>query len=97
MQNETSKKTQREAEEILKLTDSAGKNELLFQFGINYNALSDIYRKGSVITREIKAVSETSTKTGQEVTRNRKLITVQHVDIIGNQFWESRPGLISDN
>ncbi|KAK8807841.1 hypothetical protein WA158_007370 [Blastocystis sp. Blastoise] len=47
------KKTEKEAENILKGTLSKDKNELLFtQFGINYNNEGEMFKKGSVLFRE---------------------------------------------
>lgn len=44
----------KEAEEALKGTLSADKNEILFsRFGINYNRELEIYKKGSVIFRDV--------------------------------------------
>jgi tRNA(His) guanylyltransferase len=45
-----------EVENILKDTNSAQKNEILFtDFGINYNKLDDIYRRGTfLIYRQVE-------------------------------------------
>jgi tRNA(His) guanylyltransferase len=46
-----------EAEEDLKGTVSADKNEILFsKFGINYNNEPEMYRKGSIMLRKVSAV-----------------------------------------
>ena len=43
-------KTPAETQDRLKQTFAAGKNEILFsEFGINYNTLPAIYRKGSTL------------------------------------------------
>lgn len=43
-----------EAEELLKGTYAADKNEILFsKFGINYNNEPEIYKKGSVLFRGV--------------------------------------------
>ncbi|KAJ3258063.1 tRNA-histidine guanylyltransferase 1-like [Boothiomyces macroporosus] len=96
VQNPSSLKTEQEAESILKLTDSGGKNELLFQFGINYNKLDPMYRKGTTISRESVLVEETSKNTGEIVKRKRKILTPLYVDIIGEEFWKERPHLIKE-
>ncbi|KAJ3129845.1 tRNA-His guanylyltransferase [Nowakowskiella sp. JEL0407] len=45
--------TETQAEDILKDTDSGLKNEMLFkQFGINYNDIDQMFRKGSVLLRK---------------------------------------------
>lgn len=49
--------TNTEAEEHLKGTLSADKNEILFsRFGINYNNETEVFRKGSVVLREYALV-----------------------------------------
>ena len=79
--------TERQAEAILKDTDSAAKNELLFtKFGINYNALDPMFRKGSVIYRCSKDVAEIG-RNGEAITRKRKVLTIVHDDIIGDAFF----------
>ncbi|EZG56481.1 putative tRNAHis guanylyltransferase [Gregarina niphandrodes] len=46
---------------VLKLTNSSGKNEILFsQFGINYNTLPELHRKGTLIYRTGPSQSLTS-------------------------------------
>jgi len=58
--------SQREAEEKLKGTFSADKNEILFkEFRINYNDEEDMYRKGSVVVREFELVDKVDGKDGQ--------------------------------
>ncbi|KAG9094770.1 tRNA-His guanylyltransferase [Ceratobasidium sp. UAMH 11750] len=50
--------TAREAETRLKGTLSKGKHEILFQdFGVNYNALPERFKKGSVLVREVVQVT----------------------------------------
>ncbi|KAJ3276110.1 tRNA-histidine guanylyltransferase 1-like [Terramyces sp. JEL0728] len=96
VQNEKSLKTEQAAEAILKETNSGGKNELLFQFGVNYNNLDAMYRKGTTISREPSIVEETSKITGETVKRKRKILTALYVDLIGESFWKERPHLIKD-
>jgi tRNA(His) guanylyltransferase len=36
-------------------TLAAEKNEILFSFGINYNNEPDIYKKGSVVFRDVRS------------------------------------------
>ena len=103
--------TPTEAEHALKGSLAADKNEILFsRFGINYNNEPLVYRKGTVIYRsyeehatangtssEAKAVDPTS-KTQMEKERKRKLkavIAVEHVDLIGEAFWEAHPSILA--
>lgn len=57
------------AEQMLKGTFSADKNEILFsKFGINYNNELEMFKKGSVIFRDYELVEPgTKTVTGEEV------------------------------
>lgn len=108
-----------EAEERLKGTLAANKNEILFKdFGVNYNNEREVYRKGTVIYRahddlggvdggskvgdggqnmSAGAGGQEKSKTQMEKEKKRKRkakIAVEHVDIIGNGFWEARPWIL---
>ena len=95
------------AEEELKGSVAAEKNEILFsRFGVNYNDEWEGYRKGTVIFRayegatgEREGVREGSlSKTQMEKERKRKQkawIAREHVDIIGDAFWEARPYILA--
>jgi tRNA(His) guanylyltransferase len=101
--------TQAEAE--LKGTVSGDKNEILFtRFGINYNQEEEIFRKGSVVYRafdEVEGDSEGGSggkkadpKSRSQVEKEKKKrmkarIAVEHVDIIGEDFWEKRPYILA--
>lgn len=106
----------REAEERLKGTVAADKNEILFsEFGINYNNEPEIFRKGTVVYRaydedaglvdEVDGVSRNggkaanvASKTQIEKDRKRKMkarIVVEHVDIIGDGFWDAKPYILA--
>ncbi|KAI9204162.1 tRNAHis guanylyltransferase-domain-containing protein [Polychytrium aggregatum] len=83
-----SPKTERETQAILKDTDSGAKNEILFQqYGINYNNLPELYRKGSVLHRKQIQSIEASATDGSPVVRRRKVVVIEHCDIIGDAFW----------
>jgi tRNA(His) guanylyltransferase len=87
-------KTESEAEKCLRGTDSSWKNEFLFQSGINYNNIDQVYRKGSVLTREEVMAEEKSKSSGQSVKRKRNIVSIGHVDIIGDEFWNEHPRLL---
>ncbi|KAL4631264.1 putative tRNA(His) guanylyltransferase isoform X1 [Arapaima gigas] len=98
--------TTSEAEEKLKGTVAADKNEILFsEFNINYNNEPPIYKKGTVLIWD--KVNETTTKHIKlpheehekevTVTRTRNIITAHHCDIIGNEFWEEHPNILEDD
>eukprot|EP01018_Ginkgo_biloba_P038373 Gb_05117 [translate_table: standard] len=91
-------KSTKEAQEFLKGTQTQEKNELLFQqFGINYNMLPAIFRKGScVFKKEVDEVAKYN-EASDPVIRRRKKTLVQHCDIIGDGFWNEHSHLLSDN
>jgi tRNA(His) guanylyltransferase len=124
----------KEAEKELAGTLAADKNEILFsRFKINYNNEPDIYKKGSVVFRDVShprhvLVRACGTDYGQyelvepgavpslreldesgeptqlsktqeekeKKRRNKARITIQHVDVIKDEFWERRPWLLSN-
>ncbi|KAI8809783.1 tRNAHis guanylyltransferase-domain-containing protein [Cladochytrium replicatum] len=89
-------RTEAEAQRILKDTDSAAKNELLFtQYGINYNSLPALYRKGSVLYRKDEMKVEQG-RNGEPVTRKRNIVCVDHVDIIGDAFWTLHANILGE-
>nr|CAG4650371.1 EOG090X0AR4 [Sida crystallina] len=80
-----------QAEERIRHTFAADKNEILFsQFGINYNAEPELYRKGTTLMR--KRVPYTNPETG--FTRDKSTIVETTCDIIGDQFWEENSFLL---
>ncbi|KAG1857909.1 tRNAHis guanylyltransferase [Suillus tomentosus] len=102
--------TATEAHATLKGTVSATKHEMLFsRFGINYNEISERFKKGSVIVREIVA-PESSDKgekleppfdpCRQQCSKAKKknkletTVEVLHCDIIGDEFWLPRGHLL---
>ena len=83
-----------EAESILKVLDAGGKNELLFsKYGINYNNIDPIFRKGTTLTRESIVFTKISSRTDESVERRRKVINEYHLDIIGDEFWNLKVDL----
>ncbi|XP_063982933.1 probable tRNA(His) guanylyltransferase isoform X2 [Diachasmimorpha longicaudata] len=75
-----------EAQEVLKGTLSAFKNELLFQdFGINYNNEPQMFRKGTTLFREL--INDTDG-------RSRYKVISIFDDIIGNKFWDEHPEIL---
>ncbi|XP_075958972.1 putative tRNA(His) guanylyltransferase isoform X1 [Anarhichas minor] len=97
--------TTAQAEDRLKGTLAADKNEILFsEFDINYNTESALHRKGTTLIWEKR--DETATKrvkrpNGEEedvaVTRSRRRVHAHHGDIIGEQFWEEHPDILEDD
>ncbi|XP_075066251.1 putative tRNA(His) guanylyltransferase [Mixophyes fleayi] len=98
--------TSQQAQEKLRGTLSADKNEILFsEFNINYNNEPLLFRKGSVIIwkkvnevskKVIKLPDETEEKE-VEVSRLRSQTVILHCDVIGDTFWEEHPDILTDS
>ncbi|KAK6299248.1 hypothetical protein J4Q44_G00307580 [Coregonus suidteri] len=102
--------TTTQAEDRLKGTLAADKNEIMFsEFDINYNKEPLVHRKGTTLIWE--KLEETVTKTvmlpNEEkeeeeeeevpVTRTRRRVSAHHCDVIGDQFWEEHPHILEDD
>lgn len=84
-----------EAQNTLKGTDAAFKNELLFsKFGINYGALPEQFKKGSIVIRNRAKVIVKYKEDGTAVERDRFLIQVMHCDLIRDDFWVQHPDIL---
>ncbi|KAJ3054676.1 tRNA-histidine guanylyltransferase 1-like [Rhizophlyctis rosea] len=95
VQDKDTPHSEQKAQAILKDTDSAAKNELLFsKYHINYNTLPEMYKKGSTLFRKPTVVTEVSSRDGREVQRTRNLIITEHRDIIGDPFWKGNPQIL---
>ncbi|XP_017841503.2 probable tRNA(His) guanylyltransferase [Drosophila busckii] len=82
--------TNQQAEEKLRGTLSAAKNELLFtEFGINYNNVPAMYRKGTILMR--KRVHEAD-QTDKD--KGRQVIVPLHEDLIGAAFWKKHSEIL---
>ncbi|GFR47391.1 hypothetical protein Agub_g9107 [Astrephomene gubernaculifera] len=88
-------KSPAEAQAVLRGTQAAFKNELLFRdFGINYAHLPDQFKKGSVVIRQKALLEVKRREDGSPVLRERSVPTVMHADIIRDDFWEAHPQLL---
>ncbi|MCJ1225656.1 tRNA-His guanylyltransferase [Toensbergia leucococca] len=89
------------AEEELKGTGASNKHEILFsEYKINYNKELDVFKKGSVVYRDYDLKDHLSTTKGSlNVPRvsgkAKSKITMEHVDLIKDEFWEARPWLFA--
>uniref|UniRef100_A0A1D1XWU3 tRNA(His) guanylyltransferase n=1 Tax=Anthurium amnicola TaxID=1678845 RepID=A0A1D1XWU3_9ARAE len=82
-------KTESEAESYLEGTKESEKNELLFQqFGINYNNLPLMFRKGSSVFRDKVEETVKLDDSGNPIKRIRKKIKVEHCDLTRKGFWK---------
>lgn len=69
-------------------TVSSEKNEILFkECGTNYNNELPIYRKGTVLVRELVNIPPSKSK--------KHIICPLHIDIIGDGFWEEHNEILS--
>jgi tRNA(His) guanylyltransferase len=77
-------------QKVLQGTLTADKNELLYQRGVNYNDIPEMYRKGSTI------IWVYEDGLGQEGKRKRgkKELKVFHEDIIRDRFWDTYPHVL---
>ncbi|CAA7401763.1 unnamed protein product [Spirodela intermedia] len=90
-------RTESEAEEYLEGTQESERNELLFQqFGINYNNLPAMFRKGSSLFRDQEDVTVKLDDGGNPIRRTRKKIKVEHSDLSRKGFWRWHPEILSD-
>ncbi|KAM8848101.1 putative tRNA(His) guanylyltransferase [Synchiropus picturatus] len=94
--------TTTQAEDRLKGTLAADKNEILFsEFDLNYNNEPALYKKGTALIWEKREETVTKrTKMPDEsekevtVTRCRRRVQAHHCDIIGEQFWEENANIL---
>lgn len=67
---------------------SSEKNEILFkECNTNYNNELPMFRKGTVLVRELVHIPPSKSK--------KHIICPLHVDIIGNNFWEEYNEILS--
>lgn len=81
-------KSKSDAQNTLKGTQAREKNQMLKQFGIDYNALPAILRQGSCVFRLKEDV--VIHDNGASV----KKVIVDYCNIIEPSFWEAHPGII---
>lgn len=79
----------------LKGTRADLKNELLFKtYGINYNDLPGIFRKGSYVYRK-KVEESIMVGDGTKVSvKQRYVLTLENGDIISDAFWKEHPYIL---
>jgi tRNA(His) guanylyltransferase len=89
-------RTPTDAQNELKGTDVNFKNEMLFsEFGINYNALPEQFKKGSIVIRRKCIVVVKTDAEGRPIERERVEPVVLHCDIIRDEFWREHPELLA--
>lgn len=81
--------TNTQAQEELSGTFSADKNEILFsKFGINYNNLPEMYRKGTILLRKNVEVPNSNGKRTQ-------VIVPFFTDLIRDPFWTEHSEILT--
>lgn len=85
--------TNQAAEERLRGTMSADKNEILFsEFSINYNSLNPMHRKGTTLLRKhVEYVA------GEGKKRTCQLVVPYFTDLIKEEFWRTHKELLAPN
>lgn len=84
--------SRQEAEEKIRYTVSAEKNEILFSdFGINYNKVDDQFKKGTVILREKLHKHPITVEHYPQSTGG---LYILYIDIIGNKLWKENPHIL---
>ncbi|WCJ41181.1 tRNA(His) guanylyltransferase 1 [Euphorbia peplus] len=83
-------KSKSDAQSILKGTQTREKNELLAQFGIDYNNLPVIFRQGSSIFR-VMTEQENGTSVEKQFTNE---VVVEHCNIIEESFWQANSKIL---
>uniref|UniRef100_A0A673VQH3 Probable tRNA(His) guanylyltransferase n=1 Tax=Salmo trutta TaxID=8032 RepID=A0A673VQH3_SALTR len=98
--------TTTQAEDRLKRTLAADKNEILFsEFDINYNKEPVVHRNQMTRWKIWRCLEETVTKSVKlpneeeevPVTRTRRRVSAHHCDVIGDEFWEEHPNILKDH
>ncbi|KAM7259429.1 hypothetical protein ACFE04_015170 [Oxalis oulophora] len=85
-------KSKSEAQKYLKGTQSQEKNDLLLQFGIDYNTVKDIFRHGSSVFR-IKE-KRTADENVESAVKLRSKVKLAHNNIIDDSFWDEHPWIL---
>lgn len=81
-------RTREECQDMLKGTLTRDKNEIMFQRGVNYNDLPEMFRKGSVWIWVYTEEEKQSNKKG------KKELKLFHEDIIKDGFWNRYPHVL---
>uniref|UniRef100_A0A4W5LUD7 Probable tRNA(His) guanylyltransferase n=1 Tax=Hucho hucho TaxID=62062 RepID=A0A4W5LUD7_9TELE len=81
--------TTTQAEDRLKRTLAADKNEILFsEFDISYNNEPLVHRKGTTLIWE---------KVRSQAVSLMRRVSAHHCDVIGDEFWEEHPNILEDD
>ncbi|GFS31290.1 probable tRNA(His) guanylyltransferase [Trichonephila inaurata madagascariensis] len=85
----------KEAEEKIRYTVSAEKNEILFsQFSINYNKEKEQFKKGTFI---IRSKVHKQVVMIDDYFEEEEGLYLSFIDVIGNKFWQNNPHILSED
>lgn len=89
-------RSRQEAEGELRGTFSRDKRDILKEFNREYDKEDALYRKGTIMYRDElqNEESEATQASGTESCRGSRNISVEHIDMIGDAFWEQRPWIL---
>ncbi|XP_077466525.1 putative tRNA(His) guanylyltransferase isoform X1 [Stigmatopora argus] len=85
-----------QAEERLKGTVAADKNEILFsEFDINYNNEPTVYKKGTTLIWDETVTN--NVVNGKKKDKSKRRVQAYHSDIIGQDFWEQHSNILEND
>ncbi|XP_078428091.1 tRNA(His) guanylyltransferase 2-like isoform X2 [Wolffia australiana] len=85
-------KSKSQAQKFLQGTQTAEKNRLLKEFGIDYGDLPAMFRKGSCVYED-----KSSAEIDEQKDPKCRNVVIDHSDIIGNEFWNQHSYILSDD
>lgn len=93
------KRTNTQAGKELDGSFSKDKNQILFEFGVNYNQEPEVYKRGSLVLREMCVDQEKMDKMLKlkeekpdlkiSMPKKKEVLAIKHEDIIKGKFWET--------
>ncbi|XP_077466527.1 putative tRNA(His) guanylyltransferase isoform X2 [Stigmatopora argus] len=87
-----------QAEERLKGTVAADKNEILFsEFDINYNNEPTVYKKGTTLIWVKDETVTNNVVNGKKKDKSKRRVQAYHSDIIGQDFWEQHSNILEND
>ncbi|XP_077589750.1 putative tRNA(His) guanylyltransferase [Stigmatopora nigra] len=87
-----------QAEERLKGTVAADKNEILYsEFDINYNNEPTVYKKGTTLIWEKDEPVTNNVVNGKKKDKSKRRVQAYHSDIIGQDFWEQHSNILEND
>ncbi|CAN8247649.1 unnamed protein product [Cochlearia groenlandica] len=86
-----------ETQEILKDTQKQQKHEILYQKGIIYTELLELFRQGSCLFKKKVEEIVKHDENGNPIKRSRrKAVFIHSENIAGRKFWNEQPSLVNE-